>query len=288
MHVNGGYTLRSIAEFCYRRRRYVVVAWILLLVGLFALSSDIGGKFHTEFKLPGSESDNATELMKARGADARSGFQGQVVFKADQGVDDPAVRSAVEGFLAQVADVLDGEEIVSPYEPGHAYQISQDRKIAYAEVNLSDRDSAQYTKDGEKVRKLHEQFNQPGVQLELGGDIFAEQIEFTSELFGLGAAVVILLVVFGSLLAMGLPIATALFGIGCGFAIIGIMTRFLAVPEFTTSVAAMIGIGVGIDYALIIVTRYRQGLRAGLAPREATLLALDTSGRALLFAGITV
>ncbi|MGD9891635.1 MAG: MMPL family transporter, partial [Dehalococcoidia bacterium] len=280
--------MQAIADFCYRRRRYVVVGWIVLLVGLFVLSGAVAGETKTEFALPGSESQAAIDLLEERGVSERTGFQGQIVFRADEGVNDPAVRSTMEDFFAKVSDTLEGEQIVSPYAPENAHQISQDGTVAYAEVNLSDRDNEQYVTDGKAVRALRDQVNQQGLQVELGGDIFISEIAFSSEFIGLIAAVVILLIAFGSLLAMGLPIITALFGVGCGFALIAILTRFMAVPEFTSSTAAMIGIGVGIDYALIIVTRYRQGLQDGLTPRQATTLSLDTSGRAVVFAGLTV
>jgi RND superfamily putative drug exporter len=280
--------VRTIAHFCYRRRRLVVLGWVLLVVGLFALAGVAGGDYRTEFRLPGSESQAAFDLLKARGVSERTGFQGQIVFRAEQGVNDPAVRRTMEGFFAGIAARLEGEQVLSPYDPQNAHQVSRDGTIAYAEVNLSDRGFEQAVTDGEAVRALWHELDREGFQVELGGDLFVEQPPFSSEFIGLIAAVVILLVAFGSLLAMALPVATALFGIACGAALIGIMTRFLATPEFSTATAAMIGIGVGIDYALIIVTRYRQGLRDGLAPREATVLALDTSGRAVVFAGLTV
>jgi RND superfamily putative drug exporter len=280
--------MRSLAEFCYRRRRLVVGGWVLFLVGLFALSMAIGGEYRTEFELPDSESARAIDLLEERGVTDRTGFPAQIVFRADNGVNDPAVKQTMEKFFADVQAALEGDSLQSPYDPAYAYQISQDGTIAYAELNLSDRENEQYLEDGKAVRAIWEQIDQEGLQIELGSDIFAEQAEFSSELIGIAAAIIILLVAFGSLLAMGLPIITALFGIGCGFAIIGIITRFLAVPEFTGSIAAMIGIGVGIDYALIIVTRYRQGLHDGLEPREANVRALDTSGRAVVFAGLTV
>ncbi len=281
--------MKSIAGFCWRRRWLVVGGWVLLLVGLFGLSSAIGGEYRTEFELPDSESAQAIDLLEERGVTERTGFPGQIVFRADQGVQDPAVRQTMEGFFTQVTDALEGDQLQSPYDPQFAYQISQDGTIAYAELNLSDRENEQYLEDGKEVRVLWQQLDLPeGVQVDLGSDLFAEEAEFSSELIGIGAAVIILLVAFGSVLAMGLPIITALVGIGCGFAIIGIVTRFLAVPEFTGPIAAMIGIGVGIDYALIIITRYRQGLHDGMEPREAAVEALDTAGRAVVFAGITV
>jgi RND superfamily putative drug exporter len=280
--------MKALADLFYRKRRIVVLGWIALLVGLFMISGAFGGEFKTEFELPGSESQEALDLLEERGLSERTGISGQVVFSAEQGVNDPAVRQTMEAFFAEIESSLQEVQVVSPYELENAYQISDDGKIAYAEVQFSNRDNEQYIEDAETVKDLHNEVSLEGLQTELGGDIFAEFSEPSSELFGILAAIVILLIAFGSLLAMGLPIITALFGVGCGAALIGLLTRALAVPEFTTQVAALIGIGVGIDYALLVVTRYRQGLHDGLEPRQAVSLALDTSGRAVVFAGITV
>jgi putative drug exporter of the RND superfamily len=283
--------MKALAEFSYRRRRWVLAGWVVLLVGLFALSGALGGEYKTEFKLPGSESQAGVDLLEERGVSERTGFAGQVVVRADQGVTDPAVRQTLEDFFSEIEGSLDGVQVASPYAPENAYQIASGGKIAYAELNFSDRSNEQYIDDADTVKALHEtvQAQAPqGLQIELGGDLFAEQPEFSSEVFGIIAAIIILLLVFGSVLAMGLPIITALFGIGTGAALIGLTTNVLSVPDFTTQVAAMIGIGVGIDYALLIVTRYRAGLHDGLEPRDAVSLSLDTSGRAVVFAGITV
>jgi RND superfamily putative drug exporter len=280
--------MRSLASFCYRRRRFVVIGWIVSLITLFALSATVGADYQTEFELPGSESQRAIDILKEKGAAERTGFQGQVVFEAGQGVDDPAVSAAMEDFLSKIENDIPEVEVVSPYEPGNEYQISDDGKIAYAELNFSDRDFDEYNDDADVIKALREDVNVEGLTIELGGDMFAEQPEFSSEFIGIIAAVIILLIAFGSLLAMGLPIITALFGIGTGVAVVGIGTRFLAVPDFTLQMVAMIGIGVGIDYALLVVSRYRNALADGLEPEDAVLLSLDTSGRAVLFAGTTV
>ncbi|HLF77015.1 MAG TPA: MMPL family transporter [Dehalococcoidia bacterium] len=283
--------MRSLANFCYDRRRYVLAGWILLLVGLFALSGAFAGEFKTEFKLPGSESQAAVDLLKEKGVSERTGFAGQVVVRSDQGVNNATTRQTLEKFLSEIKSSVEGLQVNSPYDAANAHQISSDGKIAFAELNFSDRDNEQYFDDAEVIKDLHKDLvaSLPqGTQIELGGDLFADAPEFSSELFGVLAAIVILLLVFGSVLAMGLPIITALFGIGCGAALIGLVTNVLSVPEFTTQIAAMIGIGVGIDYALLIVTRYRAGLHDGLEPRDAVALSVDTSGRAVVFAGITV
>jgi len=280
--------MRSIAQFCYRRRRYVVVGWILLLVGVLAISTAFSGEFSTEFKLPGSESQDALDLLEESGVNERTGVQGQVVFEAEQGVQDPAVRESVEGLLADIRSSVPEVETVSPYEPGKDYQIADNGRIAYAELNFSDRNWEAYLDDADVIKDLRDDVNVQGLRIELGGDMFAEAPQFSSEFIGIIAAVIILLIAFGSIIAMGLPIITALFGIGTGVAIIGLLTRIMAIPDFSTQLAAMIGIGVGIDYALLIVTRYRDGLRDGRAPEQAVTLSLNTSGRAVLFAGLTV
>ena len=283
--------MKNLANFCYSRRRLVLAGWIGLLVLLFGLSAAFGGKYKTEFKLPGSESQAAVDLLEAKGVSERTGFAGQVVFRAEEGVSNPAVRQTLEQFFSDIESQVQGVQVASPYDPANAYQVSSDGKIAYAELNFSDRSNEEYIDDADIIKALHKEVQAQapqGLQIELGGDLFADQPEFSSEMLGLFAAIIILLVVFGSVLAMGLPIITALFGIGCGAAIIMLVARVLSVPDFTTQVAAMIGIGVGIDYALLIVTRYRAGLYDGLAPRDAVVLSVDTSGRAVLFAGITV
>ena len=283
--------MKALARFAYDRRRLVLLGWIGLLIGLFALSAAAAGEYKTEFKLPGSESQAAVDLLEERGVEERTGFAGQVVFRAGQGVNAPEVRQTLEAFFNDIESSLEGVRVNSPYAPENAYQVSTDGTVAYAEINFSDRSNEQYVDDADIVKDLHEEVQArapAGLQVELGGDLFAEQPEFSSEMYGLIAAVIILLLVFGSVLAMGLPILTALFGIGSGAALIALVTNVLSVPDFTTQVAAMIGIGVGIDYALLIVTRYRAGLHDGLEPRDAVVLALDTSGRAVVFAGLTV
>jgi RND superfamily putative drug exporter len=280
--------MRGIAQFCYRRRRYVLAAWLLALVGVFALSTAVKGEFSTEFKLPGSESQEAIDLLEASGANTRTGIQGQVVFESENGVTDPAVQEAIESLLADIEASVPEVEVVSPYLPENSHQVAESGRIAYAELNFSDRSFEEYVDDAHIIKELRDDAEFDGLRIELGGDMFAATPSFSSEFVGIIAAILILLLAFGSVIAMGLPIITALFGIGCGIAVITIGTRFIAMPEFSTQLAAMIGIGVGIDYALLIVSRYRDALHDGLAPRDAVLLSLDTSGRAVVFAGLTV
>ena len=280
--------LQTLARTCYRRRRRVLAAWIVLVVALVTLNGSFGGKFLDEFKLSGSESQQAFDLLKSHGFGSRAGFGGQVVFEADGGVDQPAVRDTMEALFGRLQAQIPKTEIVSPYSPEGARQISADRTIAYAEINLAQRDSGEYRAAGATARTLVDAVKQPGLKVALGGDIFVQPVQFSSEGIGFLAAMVILLVAFGSLLAMGLPLLTAIFGIVSGIALVGLAVNVINMPSFSNEAVAMIGIGVGIDYALFIVTRYREGLSRGLAPEAAVVRAIDTAGRAVLFAGTTV
>ncbi|HZP30862.1 MAG TPA: MMPL family transporter [Acidimicrobiia bacterium] len=273
----------------YRRRRRVVAAWVVFLVAAFAIGNAAGGVFRTQFKLPGSESQAAFDLLKRSGFGTRTGEQAQIVFDARPGVDDSAVRTAMERLFDRIPRDVSRTSVVSPYSQEGARQIAQGGHVAYAEVNLADRDSNALDNAADTIRDLADRVHVGGLHVALGGEMFQRATtNGTSEGIGLFAAMVILLIAFGSVLAMGLPIGTALFGVGSGIAIVLIVRTAIDMPNFTTAAVAMVGIGVGIDYALFLVTRYREGLHAGLDPEAAVVRSVDTSGRAVLFAGTTV
>ena len=242
--------LQRLAGSCYRNRWRVLGGWAVLVVALVSLNTTAGGEFLDDFDLPGSESQAALDLLEEHGFAARAGFSGQVVVAADD-VRDPQVERAVTGFLDEVRGAIGPGEIISPYTPAGTQQISDDGTVAYAELNLDDRDSDEYTALGEEIRELADEANADdmpaGARIELGGDIFAAPPEFASEGFGFLAAMVILLIAFGSVLAMGLPIVTAVFGIVSGISIVGLVVHLMDMPSFTSSSVATIGIGVGID-----------------------------------------
>ncbi|MFN8025021.1 MAG: MMPL family transporter [Acidimicrobiia bacterium] len=280
--------LERSARFMYRRRRYVLGFWIVLLVGVFALSSAIGGAFKTEFKLPGTESQAAFDLLQRSSFRDRQ-IQSQIVFADTDGVDDAQVKQQMEQLFARIEAKVPNVNVVSPYSPEGIGQISKDGTIAYAQLNLADRSAEAFTDIGKEIKAWGADIRVPGLAVEFGGNMFAEPgLNGTSEAIGLAAAMVILLLAFGSVLAMGLPIGTALFGIGTGIATVSIVRNVVDMPDFTTSAVAMVGLGVGIDYALFIVTRYRENLAAGLDPEHSVVRAIGTAGRAVLFAGTTV
>jgi putative drug exporter of the RND superfamily len=280
--------LARLARTSYRHRRLVLLGWLAALVLLTVVSSSAGTNWTQSFRLKGTDSQAATDLLQTR-FPSQAGTNANIVFKADAGVTDPATQQQLQGLFDQLATVPQVTEVVTPYGPAGARQISPDGTIGYAEVKFGvDRQNIQASTKSELI-SLITQANTKGLQVEGGGDVFtSRRPPGSTELIGLIAAVVILLIAFGSVLAMGLPILTALFGIGVGFAVVELLSHATSVPEFATQLAAMIGIGVGIDYALFIVTRYRQGLQDGLDPETSVVTALDTAGRAVLFAGTTV
>ena len=243
--------------------------------------------FKVQNGLPGSESQRAFDLLKEKGSASAPASRRRSRSPAPNGVKDPAVQQAMEQFFATIERDVDAVPIASPYDAENARQISRDGTIAYAELQFDDRESADYQDAADRIIELRDQMKVDGLRVELGNQIFSKQ-EFGSEAVGLVLAMIILLVAFGSLLAMGLPIATALVGIGCGVAIVQLVANGINMPDFTTQAVLMISIGVGIDYALFIVTRYREVLDSGRDPESAVVVALDTAGRAVLFAGTTV
>ncbi len=279
--------MQKLARACYRHRRIVLAVWILLLVGVSVASSQAGGVFKVQQGLPNSESQRAFATLKQRGFGERAGASAQIVFTDPAGVRTPTVQPAMDGLFRSVEHKVSGAQIVSPFQAGRERQVSKDGTIAYAELNLRDRSSADFESVATTIKGLRDQVRVPGLQIELGNEIFKEQ-KFGSEAVGIGLAMIILLVAFGSLLAMGLPIATTMFGIGCGVAVVSLVANVFNMPNFTTQATLMVSIGVGIDYALFIVTRHRENLALGHGPESSVIMALDTAGRAVLFAGSTV
>jgi RND superfamily putative drug exporter len=280
--------LAGLARVMYRHRRIVVGGWIVLLVGTFMLSNVIGGAFKTDFRLPGAESQQAYDLL-GRSQFRDNQIQARVAFRADQGVRDADVQQAMTQLFDKIQKTTPNTTVVSPYSSNAARQIAPGGKIAYAQVNFADR-TAEELKDAAKhIQSLGDDVHVRGLDIEYGGDMFQKNpLNGATEAIGLAAAIIILLIAFGSVLAMGLPIGTAVFGIGTGTAIVMIVRNVVNMPDFTTAAVAMIGLGVGIDYALFIVTRYRENLAAGLDPEHSVVRSIDTAGRAVLFAGSTV
>ena len=282
--------LARVGRWSFRHKWAVVALWIAALVGVNFVSSQIGGAFEGNPASPDSESSRGFDAIDEYFGGIGSGLTGTIVFRAESGVDDPAVQSVMEEMFA-VAEETDGVTVASPYTTEGARQIATDGEaagtIAYATINFDrDLDSLETSEVGRALEKVIPEVE--GLTVELGGQALAEFEPPESELIGLAFAIVVLIFAFGSVLAMGLPIGVALAGVGTGVGLITLLSKVMAVPEFATTLGAMIGLGVGIDYALFIVTRYRERLHVGHANEPALVGAIDTAGRAVIFAGTTV
>ena len=286
--------LSQLGRWCHDHRWKVVIFWVAaLFIGNMVLSAAGGASTDADFSLPNVESKRGTDILEDSFGGQGAGFGGSIVFKADQGVDDPEVRSAMEGLFAEVRDIDGITRVASPYDEGGERQIAADGanagKIAYAQVDLDpDLKESDFADIGTAVRGDIDDVNIDGLQVEAGGEAFAEFENPSSEALGVAFAIFILILAFGSVLAMGLPIGVALAGIGAGSVLAGFISFVIHPPSFASLFGVMIGLGVGIDYALFIVTRYRENLHKGYDTRQSIAIALDTAGRAVLFAGTTV
>ena len=281
--------LIGLADWCYQHRRLVVLMWIGALLGAFALAGAFGGEPRQDYLQPGSESKAASQTLE-KNFPERSGDSVQIVLHAAGGVTSPAIEARAAQIFADVAENKHVVSVVSPYSAEGSSQISADGTTAYAEVVL-DKTVNEYT--AEEAKTLVEPVlaaADSSLRVEMGGQVAAlsQTVPVGSEAIGLLAAVVILLIIFGSAVAMGLPLVTALFGLGVTTAVVGLLSRVVDVPDWAPPTAAMVGIGVGIDYALLIVTRYRTSLAEGSDPRQAVRTAVATAGRAVVFAGVVV
>ena len=276
-----------LGTWCHDHRRIVLSLWIATLVFGGVVSGTAGSAFRDEFTLPDVESRDGFDILDEEFGGQGTGMTGTVVFRAEQGVDDATVQAVMTDLFAEVAQIDDIDRVDSPYAPEGGRQISSDGTIAYANVEMPD------DIDFERAIEIRDEIlaaapSVDGLRIELGGYIFADFEEPTAELLGLAFAIVVLILAFGSVLAMGLPVGVALFGIGIGTVIISLLSHVLSIPDFTTFLGIMIGLGVGIDYALLIVTRFREQMHQGHSVAESVAIALDTAGRAVLFAGSTV
>jgi RND superfamily putative drug exporter len=274
--------LARFARLMYRRRRMVVATWIVLLIGVTVLAKSFSGEHTVDYTTPGSDSAQAQHLLADRFPE-QSGDTVQLVFHAPGGVRSPAIAgriAAVETDARQVPHVA----FV------HPANVSPDGTVALTNVQLDATTEKVPVSSVESIMKLAARSGGDGLTIEAGGAAVqnAEGTEAGSEQIGMIAALFILLIVFGSVLAAGLPMAVALLGIGVALGLGNLLSHLFMVPDWAPSLVTMIAIGVGIDYALFIVTRYRGALTAGQEPEDAVVTAVTTAGRAVLFAGGTV
>jgi RND superfamily putative drug exporter len=281
--------LVRLADLCYRRRRWVLAAWVVALLGSVALAGAFGGDLKQDYLQRGSDSKAAADTLKSS-FPLKAGDTIRVVLHSDAGISSRDVRARAEKILADLADEDHVVGVLSPFSPEGAGQISADGRTAYAEVALDQTHSDFSAQDAKDLVLPVLAAGDQTLQVEVGGDVAAlsQSAPVGTEGIGLITAALILLLVFGSAVAMGLPLITALFGLGTALLLSELLMRVVDVPDWAPPTAAMVGLGVGIDYALLIVTRFRTGLADGQEPRRAALNAIATAGRAVVFAGSVV
>jgi putative drug exporter of the RND superfamily len=275
---------------CYDHRRLVAALWAAVLIALLAVGVTAGGQFRNNYSQNSAPSQQAQQLLAQR-FPATAGTTADVVIRTAG----PVTATASEATTARMVTALRAlpgvSGVTSPFSAAGRDQVSRDGHIAFAAVQFGQPLTAISNGTVSPVITTAQSFARPGYQVALGGPPISQEVGAKpgpSEGIGIGAAIIIMLLAFGSVAAMGLPIVTALFGVGAGIGIERLLSHLLVIPTFGSEMLAMIGLGVGIDYSLFIVTRYRQGLAEGRDPRGAVTAALATSGRAVLFAGCTV
>jgi putative drug exporter of the RND superfamily len=280
-----------LARWCFRHRFLVLALWVVGMVGLAAASNALGVNYSNSFSLPGTEANKALALLQSQ-FPAQSGDQDTVVWKTSQGsVTDPAIAASMTATLNKIATLPEVAQVQSPYGPQGAAQISKDGHTAYALVNFTEQANLLDNSDIKAVISTAQAASTSTLDVQLTGnaiDQVAQTPPSASERLGILAAAIVLFIAFGSLFSVLVPILTAVFGLGAGILLVDVLTNAFSVPALAPTLSALIGLGVGLDYALFIVTRHRRGLMRGLAPVDAAAAALNTSGRAVLFAGGTV
>ena len=281
----------KVTRWCIAHRGRVFVAWLVVAIVTTAVAGAAGRDYATNFSLPGTESQRALDLLKKE-FPAQSGDVDTIVFHNANGtVDDPQVRAAMTKLLGQVSGDPHVVSVRSPYGPDGSVQVSRDRKTAFATINYDKPANVVPNDAGKPVLDQVGAVDVPGLTVAAGGQVIENAEGFTvgpATLIGAIAALIILLFTFGSLVAAGMPLITAGFGLISGVALIGLATHFTSIPNVSTDLALMIGLGVGVDYALFIVTRFRENYLAFGDVEQSVMEAMDTSGRAILLAGTTV
>jgi RND superfamily putative drug exporter len=280
--------LGRLAGVMFRRRGRTVLAWVAALLVAVALASAFGGEFKADYSAPGSDSGQAQQLLEDRFA-SQAGDSVDVVIHAEAGAQDPTVRADVRKVLAGLAVVPHVVSVDDPFATPGSVSPDGTTILTHARLDVVNPPDMP-VQDTQRMLDVADGASHNGVEVSLGGQTVqqAEQGDIGSEMIGLIAAAIILLIMFGSVVAAGLPILVAVAGLAVSSTLTTVVISFVAAPDWSTSLATMMGIGIGIDYALLMVTRFREWRAAGLDPEAATVATLDTAGRSVIVAGTTV
>jgi putative drug exporter of the RND superfamily len=283
--------MATMAGWCFQRRAWVLIGWLALLAVMGVTGRAAGSTYSDALTLPGTGSTTAQNLLE-QAFPGHAGDQETIVWRTSSGsVSAPAVRARITAMLDKVAAAPAVASVSSPYSARGAAQVSGNGQIAYATVVFDAPQASLPVPDVTRVVHLAEAARAAGVQVDIGGPAVENALRPSvgiSAGVGVLAAAIVLFIAFGSLLAMLIPLIIAIFALVSGLMTTGLLSHAVTIPSSGPTLGILIGLGVGIDYALFIVTRHRTGLKAGMSPQDAAVRALNTSGRAVLFAGTTV
>jgi len=282
--------MRAVTAWCVHRRRWVLAGWIVALLGLTLISQCVGSGYTNDLSLHGTQSYRAETLLAQASPASRADHEQIVVGVSHGTVTTPPARARIEAMLGRVASLTDVASVASPYVPGSGGQISPSGQVAIAPITMAPSTPTTPANADQVFLTTATSAGGHGLTIGIKGGIASASSQggITTVAIGAGAALVVLFLVFGSLLAATLPLITTGIALGISVAVIALMSRIIEVASFSSQLSLLIGLGVGVDYALFVVTRYRQGLKRGKTVDQAIVEAIDTSGRAVLFAGLTV
>jgi putative drug exporter of the RND superfamily len=278
--------LYRIGGWAFENRRKVLAGWLLVLVAVFASAAMFSGKTSNEFSVPGTESQVAQDLLQEKFPEAGGG-SARVVFAAPEGekLTDPDNKAAVMESVENASRAPEVSAVQDPYSMG---AISKDGRIGFADVYYPVKAEEVEKSSADALEASTEPATRAGMQVEFGGGVVTEESQSKAEMVGLLVGFLVLAMTLGSLLAAGLPLLTAILGVGLGTLGITALSGAVEISETAPILASMLGLAVGIDYALFILSRHRQNLHEGMAPRESAAQATATAGSAVVFAGATV
>ena len=284
--------LYGLGGFCVRRRWIVLGVWIVIFVALAAWARSVGSDVNDNLTLPGTDSQQATNLLQKRFPSQANGTN-PVVLTAPKGakLSDSKYKTPIDDTVSALKKDPDVQSATSPLSSAGKSLNSKDGRIGYIALNLKTGPSDLTTDDANRIVSEADPARKAGLSVGFGGYLgnkVSKPKTEISEVVGIGVAILVLLVTFGTVVAMGLPIATAIFGLVTGLSIIALLSHVAEVPTVGPTLATMIGLGVGIDYALFIVTRHLEQRRAGMATNESIARSSASSGGAIVFAGCTV
>ncbi len=276
------------SRFVMRRRWLVVAAWAVVVASFVAMDSRTTADFVDQFSIPGSDSQRARDLLQAR-FPAEAGSTATLVVHAPRGLNGPIVRGRVETVVEELRRSPRVASVTTPYD--NRALVSRDGRTGLATIRFDDGERPLERSSIGRLVETAKSASSPDLQFELSGQAvrrYERSGPGQAEAVGLTAAIVVLLIAFGSVVAMGLPVTTALVGLVCGFSLITLLSTTTNIPSAAPSFATMLGLGVGIDYALFIVTRFREGIAGGATVEQALETAMTTAGKAVLVAGTAV